>query len=313
MRAQLLDRRETLTGLGALAAAGLWRARAALAVEPPPETTTIRLAENLRISAWHPQYIAEALLRAEGFTEIAYVCPGLWASPGERPIDFAGREIDFGFSLAASVVDHLGDPIARRTLGHCMPAATSSSPTTRCDTISDLEGRRVGVPVAELERASLRRHAGEPCRARSAPRHLTGCPARRCLLDRFARGEIDAFLGFPPEPQELRERGIGRVDPRYDDRSALVAVLLLHALGNRRLRRSDHPIATKRFCARCSRLPISARANPRWLRHLVDRRLHGALRLRPGDPGSSCPTAAWRTSTARIRCASMRSACTRRG
>ena len=27
----------------------------------------------------------------------------------------------------------------------------------------------------------------------------------------FAEGRIDAFLGFPPEPQELRERGIGRV------------------------------------------------------------------------------------------------------
>ena len=27
----------------------------------------------------------------------------------------------------------------------------------------------------------------------------------------FAEGRIDAFLGFPPEPQELRERGIGHV------------------------------------------------------------------------------------------------------
>jgi len=27
----------------------------------------------------------------------------------------------------------------------------------------------------------------------------------------FIDGKIDAFLGFPPEPQELRARGIGRV------------------------------------------------------------------------------------------------------
>ena len=27
----------------------------------------------------------------------------------------------------------------------------------------------------------------------------------------FAAGEIDAFLGFPPAPQELRARNIGRV------------------------------------------------------------------------------------------------------
>jgi NitT/TauT family transport system substrate-binding protein len=30
-------------------------------------------------------------------------------------------------------------------------------------------------------------------------------------MDLFAQGKIDAFLGFPPEPQELRARGIGRV------------------------------------------------------------------------------------------------------
>ena len=27
----------------------------------------------------------------------------------------------------------------------------------------------------------------------------------------FAEGKIDAFLGFPPEPQELRARNIGHV------------------------------------------------------------------------------------------------------
>jgi len=30
-------------------------------------------------------------------------------------------------------------------------------------------------------------------------------------MELFAEGKIDAFLGFPPEPQELRARNIGRV------------------------------------------------------------------------------------------------------
>jgi NitT/TauT family transport system substrate-binding protein len=30
-------------------------------------------------------------------------------------------------------------------------------------------------------------------------------------MELFAAGKIDAFLGFPPEPQDLRGRGIGRV------------------------------------------------------------------------------------------------------
>ena len=30
-------------------------------------------------------------------------------------------------------------------------------------------------------------------------------------MELFADGQVDAFLGFPPEPQELRARKIGRV------------------------------------------------------------------------------------------------------
>src|SRR5215469_17825891 len=30
-------------------------------------------------------------------------------------------------------------------------------------------------------------------------------------LELFTQGNIDAFLGFPPEPQELRNRGVGHV------------------------------------------------------------------------------------------------------
>ena len=30
-------------------------------------------------------------------------------------------------------------------------------------------------------------------------------------MELFVKGEADAFIGFPPEPQELRARGISRV------------------------------------------------------------------------------------------------------
>ena len=48
-------------------------------------------------------------------------------------------------------------------------------------------------------------------------------------LDLFAEGKIDAFLGFPPEPQELRARDAGHVIRRHDGGSAVVAIFLLHA------------------------------------------------------------------------------------
>ena len=43
-------------------------------------------------------------------------------------------------------------------------------------------------------------------------RTSTGSPTAIAKpMDLFADGKIDAFLGFPPEPQELRARQIGHV------------------------------------------------------------------------------------------------------
>ena len=64
-------------------------------------------------------------------------------------------------------------------------------------------------------------------------------------MELFAEGKIDAFLGFPPEPQELRARKIGHVILNMAHGPALVAVLLLHAGGNTDFVR-EHPVATKR-------------------------------------------------------------------
>src|SRR5437867_8003683 len=42
------------------------------AAEPPPETTALRLTQ-VRGACIAPQYVAEELLRAEGFTDVRYV------------------------------------------------------------------------------------------------------------------------------------------------------------------------------------------------------------------------------------------------
>jgi NitT/TauT family transport system substrate-binding protein len=43
-----------------------------VAAEPPPETTTLRVARTTSICQ-APQYVAEALFEAEGFTEVQFV------------------------------------------------------------------------------------------------------------------------------------------------------------------------------------------------------------------------------------------------
>src|SRR5690348_15762511 len=64
-------------------------------------------------------------------------------------------------------------------------------------------------------------------------------------LDLFAEGKIDAFLGFPPEPQELRARHAGHVilDTTVDRPWSQYFCCMLG--GNREFVQK-HPVATKR-------------------------------------------------------------------
>jgi NitT/TauT family transport system substrate-binding protein len=66
------SRRHFMASMSMAAAGGVLGARGSLADEGPPETTTVRLA-NIGGICLAPQYAAEELLRAEGFSEIRYV------------------------------------------------------------------------------------------------------------------------------------------------------------------------------------------------------------------------------------------------
>ena len=76
--------------------------------------------------------------------------------------------------------------------------------------ISDLKGKRVGIQTlassAHLYLSIMAAYVGlDPTR------HRVDRAARWQGMELFAAGQMDAFLGFPPEPQELRARGFDRV------------------------------------------------------------------------------------------------------
>src|SRR5215469_18146071 len=97
-------RRQFLTTLSMAGAAGVLRGSRSLAAEGPLETTTVRLTKTPGICL-APQYVAEELLRAEGFTEIRYVD----APPGFLPLGKA----DFTQAYAVNFLKQIdaGDPI----------------------------------------------------------------------------------------------------------------------------------------------------------------------------------------------------------
>ena len=126
-------------------------------------------------------------------------------------------------------------------------------------TISDLKGKKGRHPDARARRAPatwpiMAAYVGlDPAAGHQLGHESDGKP-----MELFAEGKIDAFLGFPPEPQELRARNIGRVILNSAIGSALVAVLLLHA--GRQHGTSSASIRSRpsACCAPSSRPPTSA-------------------------------------------------------
>jgi NitT/TauT family transport system substrate-binding protein len=223
------SRRHFLAGLSAAGAAGLLSARASLADEEPLETTTLRLQRGATICL-APGQIAEELLHAEGFRDIRYV-PPLKAS------QVASGEIDFAFQTAAWVVSHLdsGEPVTALAGVHSGCYELFAHDPIRA--ISNLKGKKVGIPQergssGHLLLASIAAYVGlDPHTDIKWVNNVTGD-----FMKPFAEGEVDAFLGFPPEPQELRARKVGRGDPQHRHGQAVVAVFLLYRVRQPRVR-----------------------------------------------------------------------------
>ena len=122
------NRRDFLASASLAAAAGLLGARRPLAAEGPPETTTIRLAFTTAI-CFAPFDVAEAFLRAEGFTDVQYVRA---AGGFSAPQMIAQRR----GGLRRQLRRHRRLPSGCRPADHrgqlaCTPAATSCSRASR--------------------------------------------------------------------------------------------------------------------------------------------------------------------------------------
>ena len=235
------NRRQFLATVSLAGTAALVRGPPALAAEGSLETTTVRLAKNEGICI-APQYIADELLRAEGFTDIRYV---FVSQSTDRVKAIARGEVDFsaGFVAPLIVAVASGEPVIGLAGIHVGCYELFGNESIR--SIADLKGKKIGVPGLESAHhmfvAVMAAHIGlDPV---NDVRWVTSQSPTPVEL--FADGKIDAFLGFPPEPQDLRARGIGRVvvdttvDPPWSQYFCCVLA------GNSEYVRR-HPVATKR-------------------------------------------------------------------
>jgi NitT/TauT family transport system substrate-binding protein len=202
------SRREFLKQIGLAGSAVLLGSRSTLlGAEAPPETTRIRIPQ-VPSTCRSPEWIAEELLRAEGFTDIQYL-----PVKGTRGVEqaLAGGQADIGGHFAAPVILRLeaGDPVV--IVGGEHVGCFELLGTEPIRTIRDLKGRAVAVPELDPSPyaflASMAAFVGlNPQKDITWIKHRAGE-----AMQLLATGKIDAYLGFPTEPQELRAKKIGRI------------------------------------------------------------------------------------------------------
>src|SRR5271155_3576537 len=234
-------RRRFLANLSMAGAAGLVCAPPVRAAEGALETTTVHLPKSPSICV-APQDVAEELLRAEGFTDIRYVP----MPPGIDTPDMIERgAIDFGLNFATVQVAGIDRGVAMKTLAGVHVGCFELFVNEDVHSLIELRGRSVGVEAlgspGHLFLSVIAAQVGiDPGKE---IRWISSGPVKPKQL--FVDGKIDAFLGFPPEPQELRARKIGRVvlDSSVDRPWSQYFCCMLAGSSDYV---QHHPVATKR-------------------------------------------------------------------
>ena len=260
------NRRRFLATLSATGAAGLIGAARSFGQEPPLETTTVRLSK-INGTCIAPQYLAEEFLRLEGFTDVKYVSSD--AGVGQSR-SIARGEVDFSMNFAAPLVIPIdaGEPITIIAGVHSGCFELFGSEHVRG--IADLKGKAVGVQglggSPHVFLAAMAAHVGlDPLRDINWITDQSATPK-----ELFAQGKIDAFLGFPPEPQEMRARKIGRVIVNSVIDRPWSQYFCCMLAGNKEFIRK-HPVATKRVLRAILKATDLCASEPtRVAQHMVD-------------------------------------------
>jgi NitT/TauT family transport system substrate-binding protein len=233
-------RRHFLATLSSAGAAGLVSPLQSFAEEAPPETTTIRLAKIEGICV-APQYVAEGLLKTEGFTEVEYVD----VSTGRLHPEVGTDKIDISMGFVAAFIVQVDSGMPIVLLGGVHTGCYELFGTKRVKAIRDLKGKTVAVPALGSSHhvliASMAAYVGvDPKRDINFVTHPVEQSAQ--LL---AEEKVDALIGFPPVPQEIRERKIGHVIVNTGLDRPWAQYFCCIVAGNREFVRR-HPVATKR-------------------------------------------------------------------
>jgi NitT/TauT family transport system substrate-binding protein len=260
------SRRRFLATLSAAGASGLMGTGTSLAQDGPPETTTIRLARTPSICR-APQYMTEELLRSEGFTKVSYAA---WQKPSEATEAVAAGVIDITMQYVGPSIMQVDAGQAIVILAGIQPGCFELFGTERIHSVRDLKGKTVAIgELAGSEYtfiSSMITHVGLDPRKDVTWSTVPPSEAKQML----AEGKLDAFLGLPPDPQELRAKGIGHVVLNSVLDRPWSQYFCCMVVGHREFVRAN-PMATKRALRAILKSADACAADPaRAARFLVD-------------------------------------------
>ncbi|MEO8005198.1 MAG: ABC transporter substrate-binding protein [Betaproteobacteria bacterium] len=242
-REGMWDRREFIKGAAGLAgsAALLGYDMRLASAEPPPELTKIRIT-RVPVVCLAPLYVAEELLRLEGFSTVEYV-----DLPNTQDMELVGSgRADFasaGIETFIPAVD-MGQPVVALSGFHSGCLEFFAKPGI--NGMRDLKGKTVpisaiGTPEHVFISALIAYVGLDP--ERDINWVDTGKTAESMRL--FVEGRADAFLAGPPRAQELHERKIGKVILNIGHDQPWSQYFCCLLVTNRDFLRQN-PVATKR-------------------------------------------------------------------
>src|SRR6266851_8927611 len=263
----MIPRRTFLGGAITLGSMGLLAIRPhSAAAEPLPETTKVRLARVPSICR-APQYMTEELLRSEGFTDVTYI---RLQGTNDATDAIVANDIDITMQYVGPSIMQIdaGNPLV--VIAGIQPGCFELFGTERIRSVRDLKGKTVAVQgfaaSAYTFIASMMTYVGLDPRKDVTWTTVPSSQAKQLL----AEGKIDAWLATPPDPQELRARGIGHVVVNSVTDRPWSQYFCCMVVCHREFVRTK-PVATKRALRAILKAADACAADPaRAARFLVD-------------------------------------------
>ncbi len=275
------------SALVAYAALGLpVRARA----EPPPEVTRIRLADQPAI-CFAPTYVAEELLRLEGFAEVEYVKTSKDGSIGVLTTGQADMTM-MGATAAMLPLDD-GEPLT--VLAGIHAGCWELVGNDHVRTVRDLKGKSVAVTrlrgLDHVFISSIMAWVGMDPKT-----DVKWIETQRIgeSMRLFVEGKADVFIAFAQQPLELRAMKVGRTLLNTTLDRPWSQYFCCLAVGRRDFVR-EFPIATKRALRALLKAADLCSQEPERVARLMEARGYFPDHELGRDVIKSLPYDRWRT------------------